>query len=335
MFAKACLTLLVLAAAAAQEPPFADDAPRYSLEGLVINSVTGAPIPGALVHEFSNGNRAVRAGADGKFHFRGLPAGSVTLRAGKPGYFDPTEDQPAMPAQSVTVGPNADPVVLKLIPEGIIFGRITGQDGEPIQGLQVRAEARQVLNGRRTRVALGMATTDDEGRFRLANLRREKYFVSASLKNQGESEDVSLSARLVGYGTVFYPGATDSASAVAIDLTPGQHVEINFQMVRRQLYRVSGRVIGAPEPRNVALAVFDPDGQNIGQFAVDAATGRFTAEGLPGGACVLTAMSQSQDDTLYTASLTLQLDADVADVPLALSASTDVFATVRKETTRS
>jgi hypothetical protein len=334
MFYKAVLAVSLLAGFSGQLQQ-SSNTETYTLAGTVVNSVTGEPIPGAWVRESLGGGRAVRAGADGKFEFADVPAGTTILSAAKPGYFEVNAGNRSLPAASVVVGPNMGGVLLKLVPEGIIFGRISGEDGEPVEGLQVQVLAQQVRNGKGTREAVGTATTDDEGQFRVAELPRGKYFVSAGAFNQGEATEKSFDAMLVGYGTVFYPGVTDFSAAIPLEIAPGKHAELNMKMVRRQVYRVSGTVSGLPNGQGAILLAMDSDGQNIGQFPVDATSGKFVAEGLPGGACVLLAMSQSGDAPQpHVGSVALQLTSDVTGVRLQLAPTVVVFAYLHVEKTR-
>ena len=64
---------------------------RFKLEGTVINSVTGQPIPRALVQIISP-PRAMLTGPEGEFSFDNLREGTATVAVDKPGYIH----QPAL-----------------------------------------------------------------------------------------------------------------------------------------------------------------------------------------------------------------------------------------------
>jgi Carboxypeptidase regulatory-like domain len=111
---------------------------KYTLSGTVVNSVSGEPVRGALVQIYFNGQSSMLTGPDGKFQFDDLPAGFSTINVRKPGFFAEGDLRPSERGQlQVTTGPNSPPVVLKLIPEGIVYGRISEEDGEPIEELPV------------------------------------------------------------------------------------------------------------------------------------------------------------------------------------------------------
>src|SRR6266851_10100950 len=50
---------------------------KHALRGMVVNSVTGEPIRGALVQIYFNGQSSMLTGPDGKFQFEGLPNGQT------------------------------------------------------------------------------------------------------------------------------------------------------------------------------------------------------------------------------------------------------------------
>ena len=76
------LVLCLLSFSSAQQ----DASQLYKLEGAVVNSLDGKPVPRALV-QFAG--RAALTGPEGEFSFEGVPAGKVQVMVTKPGYFRP------------------------------------------------------------------------------------------------------------------------------------------------------------------------------------------------------------------------------------------------------
>jgi len=331
MLLRACITLLLLATpiTAAQQ---SSDSQQYTLEGTVIDSASGQPIAGALVRGSQTGGKATRTGADGTFRLSGMTNGGNDVFVKKPGYF--ASDDSAEGPYAANAGASAVPVVIKLIPEGIIYGRISGEDGEALEELQVQILSQHVENGRRTRTAVGMATTDDEGRFRVPGLHPGRYFLMAGPTNNENSSEGPPSAA-EGYSTLFYPGVAEVSSAMPIEITPGKHAEINLKLVHQQLYRVSGTVIGIKEEAQATVVAMGPQGQSLGQYHVNPSTGRFDAVGLPSGGCTLLAVSEEKSGLPSIGTVFLQLTADLTGVRISLLAATDIVAKIRKETTRS
>lgn len=134
-----------------------------AITGQVINAVSNAPIARALVR--FNG-RAMLTTYDGKFEFDQVtdPAGFVEVT--KPGYYAGIEPGVAsgtylQAAQATT------PLVLRLYPESIFTGTVTGPDGEPLAHVLVSAR-RSTFNGSsHTWIPIAQSQTDSHGRFRL------------------------------------------------------------------------------------------------------------------------------------------------------------------------
>src|SRR5258708_7734726 len=92
-------------------------APTYSIDGVVINSVTGEPVRSALVQIYNPQQASLLTGPDGKFHFGSVPQSQLTITVRKPGFFSEQEiSQGSITNQPIQVGPGMKPVTVKLIP---------------------------------------------------------------------------------------------------------------------------------------------------------------------------------------------------------------------------
>src|SRR5579872_262456 len=67
-------------------PASSSDA-NYTLNGTVVNLITGEPIRRALVRLNIGGERLAFSDSSGHFEFDGLPAGPASVVVQKPGYF--------------------------------------------------------------------------------------------------------------------------------------------------------------------------------------------------------------------------------------------------------
>jgi len=207
----------------------------YALQGIVVNSVTNEPVPHALVTLSFEGVRLAFARADRTFQFEGLMySGQGGIDAKKPGYFSPQDVRTSQHSMShtsrpVAVGPDQPPVVLKLIPEGVISVRVSGEGGEPIDSLPVHLLFEGVENGRRVMQQLRSVQTNEAGEFRAAELVAGRYFVFVGPESGPMAPETGGRGRQ-GYPAVFYPGASDLASASPIEITPGKHAEINISL---------------------------------------------------------------------------------------------------------
>jgi hypothetical protein len=319
-------------------PASGSRAGSYALHGVVVDSATNEPVPHALVTLNFEGQRFAFAGADGTFQFEGLTySGQGAIDAKKPGYFSPQDVRTSQRSTShtsrpVTVGPDQPPVVLKLIPEGVISVRVSGEGGEPIDSLPVHLLFESVENGRRVTQQLRSLQTDEAGEFRAAELVAGRYFVFVGPDRASIAPETGGRGRQ-GYPAVFYAGASDLASASPIELTPGQHAEINISLSLRPFFRIAGTIGGVPSGDRVNLEVLDSGGVPVGTSpAIGLNKGTFEMEPLPSGSYTITAQDLQQ---VLSASLPLHLNSDALDVPLTPVPGIAIPWTVRLELTHS
>lgn len=133
----AALAFPLLAATDALPPLPTEDS--IALRGTVVSSVDGTPIRGALVQLLGANTRAVLTGGNGAFAFEGLIAGDGLVVVRKPGYFSAQEYFPESVGElRVHLSPNMKELELKLYPEAVIYGRVTNENGRPLEGLSVQ-----------------------------------------------------------------------------------------------------------------------------------------------------------------------------------------------------
>src|SRR5207248_8888823 len=70
----------------------------------------------------------------------------------------------------------------RLIPWGVIAGRVLDEEGEPLPWAQVSALREVYSNGKRRLSPEALVPTNDLGEFRLFGLKPGRYFVSARYK---------------------------------------------------------------------------------------------------------------------------------------------------------
>ena len=319
---------------------FAQSDATYPIRGTVVNFITGEPIRGALVQIFSHRQRSVLTRGDGGFEFADVPAGTVNVNVQKPGFFTAQAIRsPRAQASFAVSGPDQPPVELKLIPEGVILGRISGDGGEPVEDLPVRILAERIENGKKVRVLLKGASTDEQGEYRIADLQPGKYFVFVGASNYIQAFAAPPTQQgMRGYVGTFYPNGNDFATANAVEVAAGRRAEINFNLRSQLFHRISGTVSGYPRgTAGINLQVTDAAGQQMqAGFRFDQAGGTFRTLWLPAGTYTLTAeMRNPESGQVYFAAQNLNLTSDIADVHLQLAPGLNIPVRFRVERTRS
>jgi hypothetical protein len=262
------------------------NAERFELRGKIVNTVSGEPVARALVQ--IPGQPARFSDSDGAFAFADLPSGRTDLFAIKPGFFNERQlGAWIVPDTSVEV-PSSATVLVKLIPEGVIYGEVKNSEGQPMEGVTVRALRRLMVDGRRQLVTQREAVTDDEGNFRLAELVPGKFYLTFLPGNQGGNMQLGLRRKRKqqeeGYGMQFYPGVADVPSASVIQVRAGAQIHVTHNFVRQRLFQISGTVQGAAPGRVFSLELMDASGEPVQSHGrADQKTGDFQISGVTAG----------------------------------------------------
>ena len=345
----ACLPLVTLFALALLLPPCAatqSASDRFDLRGRVINSVTGEPVTGALVQLSANETQFSQS--DGSFVFTDLPRGQLSVVARKPGFFSEQDlgrwGQPTIFPQ-IAVPAKVD-VIVKLIPEGIIFGQVKNENGEPLDGVTVRAQRRQAADGRTDLQSAGETTTDDEGNFRIAELLPGNYYLAFLPPNRGDRIFTTLLRKThaeEGYGLQFYPGASDVSSAVTLAIHAGAQLQTNHTYARQRVFEVAGIVRPANPEKVLVINLINSSGEPVQRDTrVNLKTGEFQIPAVPAGTYLLSAAAVGRQpdqvpDTDFRpsmATLPIHVNADLSGLVLNLGSGIAVGAQLRDETQR-
>ncbi len=301
---------------------------KYSLTGTVVNSVTGEAIRRAAVLISGNGDGATLTDSSGHFEFDGLAERRVFVAVTKPGFF--SEQGTPDGRFTLQVSSDASPVVLKMLPAGVIVGRVTTRDGDPLEGLVVSVSAKHNLAGRQISFDLtNQAQTDENGDFRVANLPAATYYVAVD-----QSQEATLSQpgipnpREHGYAKVFYPGVSELSAAAALEFRPGHELRANFTLTAEPIYQVSGVINGQEQPSG--LIFMRQAGESV-DFMQNAPTqDRKFQTKLPAGAYVVRGFSTT-GVSLSTAGPSVVINSDSSAIHVALVPATSIPIAVRTE----
>lgn len=302
------------------------DSERFELRGKVVNSLTGEGVPHALVQMYASGEKAVFSDDDGGFDFTDVPRGRFAVVARKPGFLNSQELRRGNPNPypAMVEVPQETEAVVKLTPEGIIYGRLLDENQEPIEDVNVQAQTWITQDGRRRLLGVANAMSDDQGDFRMAELSPGTYLVRFSARSGGRPGNLAFlrTSEQQGYGTQFYPGVADPALAEAIRVKAGAQVKIEQTLARQRVYEVSGVVRGAPANSGFGLNLTDSTGEPVQvRSQVNGRTGEFRLQGVPAGTYMLSAMSWSRnggDQQPENAYVPVRVNADVRGLTIVL-----------------
>ena len=241
--------------APAYSPREPNDTTAAVIEGRVLRP-GGLPLPGAMVRLIPSmstmaPSKLAVTDVDGRYQFV-LPneaAGTyrVAVAAFNQAYL-PTEygqRRPSDQGEEITVaaGEKRDRLVITMARPGVIVGRVLDENGDPVEGVVLRASQVRYVDGRRRLVDMARLAqpTDDLGRYRLAGLEPGEYLVSAAV---GQIDMRTPLVDLPGYGTTYFPGTPNPAEAQRVVVGRSQDVlGIDFPIARTRTVRVSGRAV--------------------------------------------------------------------------------------------
>jgi Carboxypeptidase regulatory-like domain len=318
--------------------------------GTVTNAVTGHPLANTWMFfgpEFSMYRHpAVQTLTDeeGRFQLQSIPCDwGLPLGVRANGFVEQAEESelgpsyPRPPEPQFRSQHKITGIEIKMVPTGVIAGKITDAHGNPVECAHVTvvlaypsSDPRGWLNPYRETV------TDDLGRYRLFDLPAGEYYVAvqtrtaqpipalpaspADLRLSGASPGVSVSPY------IYYPHATTPGAATLVRLAPGeQSAATDFSLSPVPTYEISGTVQGTAWRRTadgkVRLILLPAKGafgisQQEGDVVQPGDSGHFRILGVPSGSYVLWAVLPA-GTARYAAYLPITVaHADVAGVTL-------------------
>ena len=299
------------------DPP----APRLcTVSGVVLNAITGEPIPRALV-QVSGGFPGVASAltdSEGRFELANVPESDVTILARKPGFFGDQElHSEGFQPPLIHVSSRTESLVLKLLPEGSISGHVATTQGEPLEDTPIHIFRQRILDGRKRWEPCNQVSADEDGEFRVANLQPGIYLLSAGpiqvIAQRSGSTRAGMNRE--GIGSLFFPGAADLESATPLTLAGGQQLQADFSVKLEPMLKVSGMVAGASAV-GTRLQVATRSGETLAvPMTYDVQTGKFETQ-VPPGSYVFQVRVVNPTGPELGADLPLSVHADLGGVPL-------------------
>ena len=275
----------------------------------------------ALVQISGQEQHSAFTGADGRFQIDNVMEGDYFASAQKPGFggqgpgfiVAPVGGGGAISQNRFHVDASSEPLLIKLVPEASIKGRVDDENGEPIEDLQILCLRATVINGHKVWQNASSSSTDERGFFTLGNLSPGAYLLKTGLKPEfpGLSESSGGSALQRVYPSQYYPGSANQASAQAISVQPGETAQVNLSVSPVRSFMISGKTAVAGSASFATIE--DEQGEQVSQTFTDPRTGIWTARAIPAGSWKVVLRAQ---DNLYAEQVVQVTSSDVKNIQL-------------------
>ncbi len=333
------------------QPP-SDSTGVARVEGRVTNSLTGEPL--------RKGELTLRGGPNGAYTGTSDSTGHFAIEKIAPGAYDLIAQHQNYAVQNygatragmpgtklnLTAGQSMASVEIKLVPFGVITGKVVDQDGDPVTNVPLSVMRWGFGRGSRQLQNSGGGVTNDRGEYRIFNLPAGRYILVARPNRPGgyvQMADVSPGRRIVARaeqgtesnGTTFYPSSLDAASAASIPLSAGQEIAgIDIQLRKTRVYEVQGKISGF-RPKLRFFVHLQPKGESGAASAggysgsVRPDDGTFRIAGVPPGQYTLMALADNRAGAWQDVSVG---DSDVEGLTIVVAEPGTVKGKVQVET---
>jgi hypothetical protein len=330
-----------------------------TLAGTIVSKTTGNPVRHATVivkpGTASQTSYAAETDDSGQFSMEGIPAGVYTCAASHPGFADhpPHNVGSGTRPESVEVKANAIvSMTLRMMPLGVISGRILDEEGAPVRDADVVAMQYSAFTTGKSDAEGVRGVSNDRGEFRLHGVYPGDWYLRV---NPPRPDLVDRQILMLGMGgpppiytprtrlptrgeqhemqTTFYPGVEDSGSAAPVDVPPGgERGGLEIRMPRRRLFSVRGRLPGGEDNLTITVEKRPADPHFRWAGVQSGHEGQFDVSGLSPGSYTLNAElpARSSTESRMYATVSVDIyDSDVEGMELRFQPGVSVSGSVR------
>jgi protocatechuate 3,4-dioxygenase beta subunit len=260
---------------------------KGSLEGLVLDAKTGAPISNTLVRLTANASGFAGAGyaASGMVIGSRPGASGVTTQTDEQGHFVFHDVEPGMyqlgaerqgfitgrygqrrdtSIDPLIVGEGQLPsnVVMKLAPQAVVAGKVTDEYGDPVINAPVSLSRRETRLRTTGLVIAGRGTTNSLGEFRIASLAAGTYTLSVRPVTPMPLPDTNQPVPdqpEMRYPVTYYPASLDADAAKPIVVESGAEITgLDMTLHKTATFEIRGTLDGVPARATASTAPQQP-----------------------------------------------------------------------------
>jgi hypothetical protein len=332
--------LLAQSSAPADNTPTKDSAPETcTVTGRVITAADGNPLKSARIilslEDTKSHDKmyAASSDSDGRFVLKDIQPGRYQFFASHSGFIDQqykAGNNGDGPVFSLRSGEKVSDVLFRLVTAAVITGRVSNEDGDPMERVEVVALRRPGEEdmedddepGRRKIQAqtVAVAETDDRGQYRIFGLKPGEYFVRADDNSQlrdyavpvGESYWVKQTLGS-DIGSVYFPSVTQLSQAQTVPLKAGEEAQAEITMRRVKTVEIAGRVIGASGPAARVMVRLEPadssePGNRLDRSDNTDEKGSFHFRNVPEGTYYVIAYQRDENSRVYDSRARLKVE---------------------------
>ena len=325
--------LSIVASLAAQQPPSGHPG---TIEGTVVNSVTGAPIKkviAAIRSPGPNGSYAATTDSAGHFQFVNVDPGTYTFSLlAAQGYRQLQTDKAFSKPVTLAEDQHVTGIRLQMVPLGVIAGKVIDDHGEPRAAVAITAFHYEYSTGTKILTAAGRVNTDDLGTYRLYDLPPGHYMVRAQLRQTRPPLPPNTQSNVpeTGFAGVFFPGVGELTQASSVEVLPGvETAGADFRLDRIPLYHVRGKSGISGTRFQYWLNPCGSDDQQSVAGGNSLPDGKFDAADVPPGTYCLIARSSGPNRASYGVEQIVVADRSLDDVIISPRPVEEINGTLR------
>jgi len=272
-----------------------------------------------------------KSDGEGDYRITGVAAGHYYLNTLAPGFVLSGRTGSGLQGKTLTIaaGEKLENVNLELRREGVITGRVTDSNGNPIarewiELIKLGADGKPQPSPFNHP---GLKITDEHGVYRITGLPEGRYLLSVGISQEESAGRPQY--RTSSYPRTFHPGVTDQSQASPVQVAEGfEATDVNISgVMAKKAYEISGRVVYAEngEPAEGVMVLYGAMSKDRGVTSGwrpskerSNAEGEFQIQGVPSGKYAVYAHTLPKKE-LFSDPLVFEIaDGGIRDVELKL-----------------